>query len=45
MHERVAAAGAEVLMAPSDQNYGSRDFVAKDHEGNVRRFGTFQPGA
>ncbi len=45
MHQRAAAAGAEVLMAPTDQNYGSRDFVAKDHEGNVWCFGTFQPGA
>jgi uncharacterized glyoxalase superfamily protein PhnB len=45
MHERAAAAGAEVLMAPTDQDYGSRDFVAKDHEGNVWCFGTFQPGA
>ena len=45
MHERAAAAGAEVLMAPTDQDYGSRDFVAKDHEGNVWCFDTFQPGA
>jgi uncharacterized glyoxalase superfamily protein PhnB len=44
MHDRVVAAGAEVLMAPTDQDYGSRDFVAKDHEGNVWCFGTFQPG-
>jgi uncharacterized glyoxalase superfamily protein PhnB len=35
---------AEVLMAPTDQDYGSRDFVAKDHEGNVWCFGTYQPG-
>ena len=45
MHERAVAAGAEVLMAPTDQEYGSRDFVAKDHEGNVWCFGTFQPGS
>jgi len=44
MYQRAAAAGAEVLMAPTDQDYGSRDFVAKDHEGNVWCFGTFQPG-
>ena len=44
MHERAVAAGAEVLMAPTDQDYGSRDFVAKDPEGNVWCFGTFQPG-
>ena len=45
MHERAVAAGAEILMAPTDQDYGSRDFVAKDHEGNVWCFGTYQPGA
>ena len=44
MHERARAAGAEILMAPTDQEYGSRDFVAKDGEGNVWCFGTFQPG-
>jgi len=45
MHERAVAGGAEILMAPTDQSYGSRDFVAKDHEGNVWCFGTYQPGA
>ena len=45
MHRRAAAAGAEILMTPTDQDYGSRDFVAKDHEGNIWCFGTFQPGA
>ena len=43
-HERAVAAGAEILMAPTDQDYGSRDFVAKDPEGNVWCFGTYQPG-
>ena len=45
MHERAMAGGAEIIMAPTDQSYGSRDFVAKDHEGNVWCFGTYQPGA
>jgi len=44
-HERAVDAGAETLMPPTDQDYGSRDFVAKDHEGNAWCFGTFQPGA
>jgi uncharacterized glyoxalase superfamily protein PhnB len=44
MHRRAVAAGAEILMAPTDQDYGSRDFVAKDGEGNVWCFGTYQPG-
>jgi uncharacterized glyoxalase superfamily protein PhnB len=45
MHQRALAAGAEILMDPTDQDYGSRDFVARDHEGNVWCFGTYQPGA
>jgi uncharacterized glyoxalase superfamily protein PhnB len=45
MHERARVAGAEILMAPTDQDYGSRDFVAKDPEGNVWCFGTYQPGS
>jgi uncharacterized glyoxalase superfamily protein PhnB len=44
MHERAVAAGAEIPMPPTDQDYGSRDFVAKDPEGNLWCFGTFQPG-
>jgi uncharacterized glyoxalase superfamily protein PhnB len=44
LHERAVAAGAEILMEPTDQDYGSREFVARDHEGNVWCFGTFQPG-
>ena len=45
MHDRAVAGGAEILMPPTDQDYGSRDFVAKDHEGNVWCFGTFAPTA
>ena len=45
MYERALGAGAEILMAPTDQDYGSRDFVATDHEGNVWCFGTYQPGS
>ena len=44
MHERAVGAGAEILMPPTDQDYGSRDFVTKDHEGNVWCFGTYEPG-
>lgn len=44
MYERARAAGAEILMEPTDQDYGSRDFVAKDVEGNVWCFGTYQAG-
>ncbi len=44
MHDRAVAKGATILMPPTDQDYGSRDFVAKDHEGNVWCFGTYTPG-
>jgi uncharacterized glyoxalase superfamily protein PhnB len=45
MHERAAGAGAEIVMPPTDQDYGSRDFAARDTEGNVWCFGTYRPGA
>ena len=41
--ERARAAGAEVLMEPTDQDYGSRDYVARDPEGHVWTFGTYRP--
>ena len=44
-HDRAAAAGAEIAMPPTDQDYGSRDFVARDHEGNLWCFGTYRPAA
>ena len=44
-HRRAIEHGAEILMPPTDQDYGSRDFVAKDGEGNVWCFGTYQPGS
>ncbi|MFF0377747.1 VOC family protein [Actinoplanes missouriensis] len=43
LHERAAAAGAEILKAPADTDYGSRDFTARDPEGNLWSFGTY-PG-
>lgn len=44
MHERAAGAGAEIVMPPTDQDYGSRDFAARDPESNVWCFGTYRPG-
>ena len=44
-YARAVAAGGDVLMAPTDQDYGSRDFVVRDPEGNVWCFGTFTPGS
>jgi uncharacterized glyoxalase superfamily protein PhnB len=43
LFERANAAGAEVVMEPTDQDYGSRDFSVRDLEGNLWSFGTYQP--
>jgi len=34
VYERAWAAGAEITAAPHDTDYGSRDFAARDPEGN-----------
>lgn len=44
-HRRAAEQGAEILMPPTDQDYGSRDYMARDIEGNVWSFGTYAPEA
>ncbi|MFI9471264.1 VOC family protein [Streptomyces sp. NPDC052492] len=44
-HRRAVEQGAEVLMPPTDQDYGSRDYMARDLEGNVWSFGTYAPEA
>ena len=43
LHERAVAAGAEITMGLSDQDYGSREFTARDPEGNTWSFGTYHP--
>jgi uncharacterized glyoxalase superfamily protein PhnB len=45
LYERARAAGAEILQAPHDQDYGSHDFMARDPEGHVWSFGTYRPEA
>ena len=45
LHERAKGAGAEVSREPTDTDYGSREFSAKDPEGNVWSFGTYDPFA
>ncbi|MEU0414566.1 VOC family protein [Streptomyces griseorubiginosus] len=42
-HRRALEHGAEILMPPTDQDYGSRDYMARDAEGNVWSFGTYAP--
>ncbi|GAA4104968.1 MULTISPECIES: VOC family protein [Streptomyces] len=43
-HARAAEQGMEILMEPADQDYGSRNYTARDAEGNVWSFGTYAPG-
>ncbi|HWI72717.1 MAG TPA: VOC family protein [Baekduia sp.] len=42
-HARAVAAGAEIVLEPTDQDYGSRDYAARDTGGNVWAFGTYAP--
>jgi uncharacterized glyoxalase superfamily protein PhnB len=42
LHERAVAAGAEIVREPFDTDYGSRDFAARDPEGNLWQFGTYR---
>ena len=44
-HERARAAGAEIVRELHDTDYGSREYGAKDPEGNAWYFGTYQPFA
>jgi uncharacterized glyoxalase superfamily protein PhnB len=43
LHDRAVAAGAEIVYPLTDQEYGSRDFSAKDPEGHIWSFGTYRP--
>ncbi|MFZ3469445.1 VOC family protein [Streptomyces sp. 4.24] len=42
-HRRAVEHGVEILMEPADQDYGSRDYMARDTGGNVWSFGTYAP--
>lgn len=42
-HRRAVEHGADILLPPTDQAYGSRDYMARDLEGNVWSFGTYAP--
>ena len=37
------SAGATIVREPVTQDYGGRDYTAKDPEGNVWTFGTYDP--
>jgi uncharacterized glyoxalase superfamily protein PhnB len=40
-----AAAGADIINPPRDQDYGGRSYEARDPEGNVWCFGSYDPWA
>jgi uncharacterized glyoxalase superfamily protein PhnB len=44
-HARAKAAGANITMELTDQDYGSREYAAEDLEGNIWSFGTYDPFA
>ena len=41
LHARAVAAGAEIVEGPVERDYGSRDIVVRDPEGNLWSFGTY----
>jgi uncharacterized glyoxalase superfamily protein PhnB len=41
--ERAAAAGARIVRELEDTPYGSREYSARDLEGNLWSFGTYDP--
>jgi uncharacterized glyoxalase superfamily protein PhnB len=43
--ERARAAGAEIISEPEDQDYGGRVYSARDPEGYVWSFGSYDPWA
>ncbi len=45
MFERARKAGAEIQQGLTDRDYGSREFICRDPEGNVWCFGTYWPKA
>lgn len=42
---RARAEGADIFMEPADQDYGGRSYSARDPEGNVWSFGSYDPWA
>jgi uncharacterized glyoxalase superfamily protein PhnB len=44
-HDRARAAGADIARGLVDQDYGSREYSARDLEGNLWSFGTYDPFA
>ena len=44
LHDRAKAAGADIAMPLKNQDYGSRDFSARDSGGHLWSFGTYREG-
>jgi uncharacterized glyoxalase superfamily protein PhnB len=42
-HARATAAGALIVRELNDQDYGSREYSARDLDGNLWSFGTYDP--
>jgi len=42
-YEHAVSAGAEILRPLADTDYGSREYTARDLEGNLWSFGTYRP--
>jgi len=42
-YAQAKGAGAEIIRELEDQDYGSRDYTARDPEGNLWSFGTYDP--
>ena len=43
--QQARAAGAEIITELHETDYGSRDYAARDPEGNLWYFGTYRPAA
>ena len=44
-HDKAKAAGAEIVIPPTTQTYGGRDYTCRDAEGHIWTFGTYDPWA
>ena len=42
-YRRAKDAGAEIVREPNNTDYGSREYVCRDLEGNLWSFGTYRP--
>ena len=45
VYEQAVRAEAEILEAPVDRDYGGREFICRDPEGNIWCVGTYWPKA